>query len=196
MFNAFMASAPAIKWILWQSSPSSVVLKRYLFTLPLLQMYYCTIEMLHFVAVLLWAEAAHRPTLSSSILILPHVICCISELHASLHITHKHTTKQVLRLYLFYFCKTTKMGTLFEAPHVLQKYFLVAPLLVFQFPAAKLSVIFTLAPYFFFPHLIPAGLICVFRFHLPTNHSHTSPSRQGDTLRCTTSYSVLIWARQ
>lgn len=43
------------------------------------------------------------------------------------------------------------------------------------FPGAKLTVSwFTLNPGLF-PHLIAGGLVCVFRFHLPTNHSHTSP---------------------
>ncbi len=67
--------------------------KRAVFTQPEAQMYYCTTEM-DFVALLPLAKPAHRLTLSSSILILLHVICCISGPCSSSHpqTTHNKTS--------------------------------------------------------------------------------------------------------
>lgn len=132
-------------------------------------MYYCTTEM-DFVALLPLAKPAHRLTLSSSILILLHVICCISGLYISFasHLTHKqHTTKQVVWFFVFFRCSHFALPTFreilkqqkWEQCSVLCGYFpsevyfhnillvfakdvLNTPLLVFQcgFPGAKLSV--------------------------------------------------------
>lgn len=53
--------------------------------------------------------------------------------------------------------ETIKMGAVFDALQLLS------------------STRFTLTPSLF-PHLIlDSNLVCVFRLHLPTNHSHTSP---------------------
>lgn len=108
---------------------------------------------------------------------------CVS--HSTSHLTHKqHTTKQVLWFFnppsLYPLFNTNRNSVWCFAASCLQKKkknVLTTLLLVFHcgFPGAKLTVSwFTLTPGLF-PHLILAGLVCVFHFHLPTNHCHTSP---------------------